>query len=149
MFSRKKPFYLVPELYAVPQELVDAELASPGSQEFHPYGRIPFMWAQSLYIIGQLLRENYIACGELDPINRRLSSFQRPEVIVQVVVLAKDEKIKDMLAQIGFNTKTMQEVSNIEIHPARVLSHLYTFLGKCGKDKNLFTMWKNEIFILT
>ena len=149
VFTKKKLLISVPELYAVPQELVDAELASPGSQEFHPYGRIPFMWAQSLYIIGQLLRENYIACGELDPINRRLSSFQRPEVIVQVVVLAKDEKIKDMLAQIGFNTKTMQEVSNIEIHPARVLSHLYTFLGKCGKDKNLITMWKNEIFILT
>ena len=45
-------------------------------------------------------KDSFIACGELDPINRRLSSLQRPEVIVQVVVLAKDEKIKDLLHQV-------------------------------------------------
>ena len=121
---------LVPELYTIPMEKVDAELFNPGSQEYFPNGRIPFMWAQSLYVIGQLLKNSYIACGELDPCNRRLSSFQRPEVIVQVVVLAKDEKIKEILSQSGFHTKTMQEVPDIEIHPARVLSRLYSFLGK-------------------
>ena len=42
---------LVPELYSVPQALIDDELASPGSQEFEASGRIPFMWAQSLYVI--------------------------------------------------------------------------------------------------
>ena len=72
----------------------------PGSQEYVAAGRIPFMWAQSLYVISQLLKDSFIACGELDPINRRLSSLQRPEVIVQVVVLAKDEKIKDLLNQV-------------------------------------------------
>ena len=44
-------FVSVPELYAIPNDKVDAELAAPGSQEFQPYGRIPFMWAQSLYVI--------------------------------------------------------------------------------------------------
>ena len=47
---------LVPELYAIPLEDVEAELASPGSQEFVAAGRIPFMWAQSLYVISQLLK---------------------------------------------------------------------------------------------
>ena len=84
----------------------------------------------------QLLKESYIACGELDPINRRLSSSKRPEVIVQIVVLAKDDKIKEILAQNGFNTKSMHEVTNIEIHSARVLSHLYTFLGNIFYRKN-------------
>ena len=42
---------LVPELYSVPHGLIDAELAMPGSQEFEASGRIPFMWAQSLYVI--------------------------------------------------------------------------------------------------
>ena len=42
------------------------------------------MWSQSLYIIGSLLKDKQIAIGELDPINRRLSSQPRPETIVQV-----------------------------------------------------------------
>ena len=76
---------LVPELYAIPSEAVDAELADPGSQEYVATGRIPFMWAQSLYVISKLLKDSFIACGELDPINRRLSSLQRPEVIVHTM----------------------------------------------------------------
>ena len=124
---------LVPELYSVPHGLIDAELAMPGSQEFEASGRIPFMWAQSLYVISQLLKDSFISCGELDPINRRLSSLKRPEVVVQVVVLAKDEKIKDILQQAGYQSKTLKEVTNIEVHPARVLSHLYTFLGRSEK----------------
>ena len=47
-------------------------------------GRLPMMWAQSLYVIGCLLKEKQVAIGELDPINRRLSSQPRPETIVQV-----------------------------------------------------------------
>ena len=47
-------------------------------------GRLPLMWAQSLYMIGCLLKDKQIAIGELDPINRRLSSHPRPETIVQV-----------------------------------------------------------------
>ena len=91
------------------------------------------------FYFSQLLKESYIACGELDPINRRLSSSERPEVIVQIVVLAKDDQIKEILAQSGFNTKTMHEVTNIEIHSARVLSHLYTFLGKHFFIARIFT----------
>lgn len=48
---------LVPELYAVPGECVPAEYAQPGSQDRIPLGRCPFMWAQSLYILGKLLQE--------------------------------------------------------------------------------------------
>ncbi len=143
---------LLPELYAIPLDKVDAELASPGSQEFVATGRIPFMWAQSLYVISQLLKDAFIACGELDPINRRLSCLKRPEVIVQVVVLAKDDKIKDILQQqAGFATNTLKEVTNIQVHPARVLSHLYTFLGRseklgltgrCSRDVGILTTSK-------
>lgn len=48
---------LVPELYAVPASKVNDEYKNPGSQSREPLGRIPFMWAQSLYIIGRLLQE--------------------------------------------------------------------------------------------
>lgn len=48
---------LVPELYAVPAHKVDAEYKDPGSQERIPLGRCPFLWGQSLYILGKLLQE--------------------------------------------------------------------------------------------
>jgi len=48
---------LVPELYAVSGEKVKEEYKSPGSQLRVPLGRCPFMWAQSLYILGKLLQE--------------------------------------------------------------------------------------------
>ena len=51
---------LVPELYSVPLENVDEELANPGSTEYLATGRVPFMWAQSLYVISQLLKVNFL-----------------------------------------------------------------------------------------
>lgn len=48
---------LVPELYSVPAEFVGAEYKEPGSQKRIPLGHYPFLWAQSLYIIGKLLQE--------------------------------------------------------------------------------------------
>lgn len=56
----------------------------PGSQPLEIAGRVPFMWAQALYIVGRLLKESLVALGEIDPMNRRLGIQTKPEVIVQV-----------------------------------------------------------------
>ena len=48
---------MIPELYAVPADKVDAEFDNPGSQDRVIVGRCPFMWAQSLYILGKLLQD--------------------------------------------------------------------------------------------
>lgn len=74
---------LVPEMYAVPAHLVELEYHNPHSQDRVPIGSCPFMWAQSLYIVGQLMREGFVAPGELDPLNRRLSTEKKPDVVVQ------------------------------------------------------------------
>lgn len=57
MIKTEDGMRLVPELYAVPGDRVAAEYADPGSQEREALGRCPFMWAQSLYILGKLLQE--------------------------------------------------------------------------------------------
>lgn len=49
--------YLMPESYAVPADLVTAEYSNPGSQPREVVGRCPFLWGQSLYILGKLLQE--------------------------------------------------------------------------------------------
>lgn len=48
---------LIPELYAVPMDAIAGEYRKPGSQKREPHGRCPFLWGQSLYILGKLLQE--------------------------------------------------------------------------------------------
>ncbi|XP_076064896.1 putative phosphorylase b kinase regulatory subunit alpha isoform X4 [Oratosquilla oratoria] len=124
---------LVPELYSVPGEKVEEEYKEPGSQERIPVGRVPFMWAQSLYIVGRLLEDKFLACGELDPLNRRLGSEKKPDVVVQVVVLAEDANIQAKLKALDIHLQTVSEVAPIEVQPARVLSKLYAYLGRNQK----------------
>lgn len=74
-----------------------------------------------------------MAVGELDPLNRRLGAQKKPDVVVQVVILAEDNVIRDKLAEHDLHVQTIAEVAPIEVQPARVLSHLYTYLGRNKK----------------
>lgn len=129
MIKSEDGLKLVPELYSVPADLASAEYKDPGTQVRIPLGQCPFMWAQSLYILGKLLQEGFIAAGELDPLNRRLCSEKKPDVVVQVVILAEDNEIRDRLAEHDVIVQTIAEVAPIEVQPAKVLSHMYTYLG--------------------
>ncbi|XP_047736288.1 probable phosphorylase b kinase regulatory subunit alpha, partial [Hyalella azteca] len=124
---------LVPEMYAVPAHKADLECKKPGSQERVVAGKLPLMWAQSLYIVGRLLHDNFLACGELDPLNRRLGSEKKPDVVVQVVLLAEDAAMQSKLAAADIHVQTIAEVAPIEVQPARVLSKLYAHLGRNQK----------------
>lgn len=70
-----------------------------------------------------------MAIGELDPLNRRLCAEKKPDVVVQVVIVAEDNEVKNKLAEHDIHVQTIAEVLPIEVQPARVLSHLYTYLG--------------------
>lgn len=124
---------LVPESYTVPPELVEFEYKNPHSQDRVVNGQLPFMWGQSLYIVSRLLFEEFIAVGELDPLNRRLIANKRPDVVVQVVVLAEDAKLQEKLRRHDIHVQTKDEVTDIEVHSAQVLSQLYSHLGKYSK----------------
>jgi hypothetical protein len=50
--------------------------------------------------------------------------------VVQVVILAEDNDIREKLRQHDIIVQTIDEVAPIEVQPARVLSHLYTYLGE-------------------
>lgn len=77
--------------------------------------------------------QGFLAVGELDPLNRRLGAQKKPDVVVQVVILAEDNDIQDKLAEHDLHVQTIAEVAPIEVQPARVLSHLYTYLGRNKK----------------
>ncbi|XP_050677140.1 probable phosphorylase b kinase regulatory subunit alpha isoform X4 [Leptidea sinapis] len=133
MIRKDNGMKLVPELYSVPADKAHLEQSEPGTQERIPMGRCPFIWGQSLYILGKLLQEGFLAVGELDPLNRRLCSEKKPDVVVQIVILAEDNEIRDKLLEYDLHVQTINEVAPIEVQPARVLSHLYTYLGRNKK----------------
>jgi len=57
MIDSEDDIKLVPELYALESENINAEIENPGSQKRIALGRCPFLWAQSLYMLGKLLQE--------------------------------------------------------------------------------------------
>lgn len=73
--------------------------------------------------------QGFVAAGELDPLNRRLCSEKKPDVVVQVVILAENNEMREKLKQYDIHVQTIADAAPIEVQPARVLSYLYTFLG--------------------
>ncbi|ODN06538.1 putative phosphorylase b kinase regulatory subunit alpha [Orchesella cincta] len=135
---------LVPELYAVPASKVNDEYRNPGSQKREPVGRCPFMWAQRIFSS----REFGFA------LNRRLCAEKKPDVVVQVVILAEDAEIQDKLKHFDIHVQTIAEVAPIEVQPARVLSHLYAYLGRQSRDVGILCTSKlyslqDKIFAFT
>uniref|UniRef100_A0AAY5KM32 Phosphorylase b kinase regulatory subunit n=1 Tax=Esox lucius TaxID=8010 RepID=A0AAY5KM32_ESOLU len=131
---RGKPgIRMVPELYAVPPEKMDEEYMNPHTVDRVAMGQCPHMWGQSLYIVSSLLAEGFLAPGEIDPLNRRFSTSSRPDVVVQVCVLAESVEIREMLKDYGVQVQTVAEVQPVRVLPARILSHIYVKLGNCKK----------------
>uniref|UniRef100_A0A3Q2QXE3 Phosphorylase b kinase regulatory subunit n=1 Tax=Fundulus heteroclitus TaxID=8078 RepID=A0A3Q2QXE3_FUNHE len=130
LIKQKDGIKLLPELYSVPQDKVDEEYENPHSVERIPMGKCPLKWGQSLYILGKLLTEGFLAPGEIDPLNRRFSTIPKPDVVVQVSVLAETEEIKELLMKNGINVETVADIHPIHVQPSRVLSHIYARLGR-------------------
>tara|TARA_B100002051_G_scaffold272102_1_gene308111 strand:- start:1378 stop:4578 length:3201 start_codon:yes stop_codon:yes gene_type:complete len=62
---------LFPELYLVPNTLVELERRNPGSQTREANNNIPLIWTQSLVWVGEMLLAGLIKPEDLDPCERR------------------------------------------------------------------------------
>eukprot|EP00076_Gallus_gallus_P009472 XP_004940658.3 phosphorylase b kinase regulatory subunit alpha, skeletal muscle isoform isoform X5 [Gallus gallus] len=130
LIKGKNGVRLVPELYSVPPDKVDEEYNNPHTVDRIPMGKLPLMWGQSLYILGCLMAEGFLAPGEIDPLNRRFATVPKPDVVVQVCILAETEGIKAILKKEGIHVETVADVYPIRVQPARILSHIYARLGR-------------------
>lgn len=54
--------------------------------------------------------------------------------------MAEDNDIREKLRQHDIIVQTIDEVAPVEVQPARVLSHLYTYLGKLNRFLQLLTI---------
>uniref|UniRef100_A0A3Q4H4A1 Phosphorylase b kinase regulatory subunit n=1 Tax=Neolamprologus brichardi TaxID=32507 RepID=A0A3Q4H4A1_NEOBR len=126
LIKQKDGVRLLPELYSVPADKV----RHLDDLERIPMGKLPLRWGQSLYILGNLLAEGFLAPGEIDPLNRRFSTIPKPDVVVQVSILAETEEIKELLFKQGIEVETVADIHPIHVQPSRVLSHIYARLGR-------------------
>ena len=118
---------LLPELYFVPADAIEAERAQPGSQARQPNENVPLVWAQSLYLVGALLQEGHIEPADL----RLLRPAPKREVCVQVALFAADELVRARLASHGIAAQTPRELAPIRLRDAEVLEAAFAELGRC------------------
>jgi phosphorylase kinase alpha/beta subunit len=143
---------LIPELYFVPWEFVNAEYHNPHSQRRKHGKKIQSMWSQSLYILSGLLLDNLVNIGEIDPLNRRLSTLPKPETTVQIVLLAENDQLMKELSDNGIRSCTLEEVFTdkqcpVAVLPAKLLGEAYHQLGENSK-MNLTGRAKNNVGVL-
>src|SRR5919202_2736445 len=122
---------LLPELYYVPQENIEAERQSPHTQPRLPNENVPLVWAQSLYYLGQMLSEGLIAPGDIDPLGRHLCIGRHQDPVVQIALLAEDEDLQAQLATYGIATQTPKQVEPMQVRQAIELSTVYAQMGHC------------------
>lgn len=103
---------LLPELYYVPRENIEQEKARPGSSKRLPNANVPLVWAQSLYLVGRMIRAGVLRPGDIDPIGRR--RHKRPQnPVVQILFLAEDEALQRELASQGVLTETLKDIEPV------------------------------------
>lgn len=124
---------LLPELFIVPADKVEAERAHPGSQTRVPNDNVPLLWAQSLFIMGLLLDEGFLSPADIDPLNRRAKLKPKPPVPLRLVVLAEDVEVQANLRGHGLDCQTLAQVGgSIHVCHVDVLVGALAELGRCA-----------------
>lgn len=124
---------LLPELYIVPEELIDAEKENPGSQKRVPNENVPLVWAQSLYMLSDMILDGLLRPSDIDPLRRRERIGHQRSTHPLVAVLAENDSVKQRLLDLGFESETISEVKPLKIMHASTLSEVHTLLGKNEK----------------
>jgi phosphorylase kinase alpha/beta subunit len=133
LFVEQNGEKLLPELYIVPKESIDAEKADPGSQERIPNENIPLVWAQSLYMLCAMIADGILRPEDIDPLHRHERIGHQRYTQTLVAVIAQNKKVKQKLLDLGFSSETPQDVLPIKIRQATELSRIHTLLGKNRK----------------
>jgi phosphorylase kinase alpha/beta subunit len=124
---------LLPELYFVPEDCLEAERSNPGSQARLPNDNLPLVWAQSLYMLGQLIQDGLLSPDDIDPLGRHRALGNHRYPVVQVALLAEDKALQAELATYGLATQTLEDVAPVQVFPAQELSAIYAEIGKNEK----------------
>jgi len=121
---------LLPELYSVPKDLIEAEKANPHSQQRVPNENVPLVWAQSLFMLGSLIQDGLLCCEDIDPLGRHKVVKHAQDRKLQIQLLAQDEAVQNSLMKYGIRTQTLAAIAPIQIREANELADAYTHVGR-------------------
>lgn len=123
-------FGLLPELYYLPLENIEAEKKNPRSQLRVPNENIPLVWAQSLYLTGLMMDEGLVSTDDLDPLKMRRRSTRFIKSNIALVVLAENDSIKQQLAKYGVIAESLQDIKPMGVVSATGLMEAYAHVGE-------------------
>ncbi len=124
---------LLPELYIVPKDLIDAEKQNPGSQKRVPNENIPLVWAQSLFLLSDMIQNDLLTPSDIDPLNRRKRIGHKRKTYPMVTFLSENEIVKQELLNLGFESETFEDLKPLKIMHASQLSEVQNLIGKNDK----------------
>ncbi|MBP8270571.1 MAG: hypothetical protein KAX42_01740, partial [Sphaerotilus sp.] len=132
---------LLPELYYVPAELVDAERLDPRSQRREPNDNVPLVWAQSLYLVGVLVQDGFVSArallprgrGPSDAASKAMIEAAREQVRVQVAIVSTDQLVQARLASHGICSETPEQVLPLQVRYADDLALALAELGRVDR----------------
>ncbi|CAM0134733.1 hypothetical protein VKS41_000715 [Umbelopsis sp. WA50703] len=127
---------LIPELYFVPKDLIDAEKENPHSQPRVANDNLPLVWANSLFFLGGMIHDNLLSPAEIDPLGRRFNASGKDyrDSVVQIVLLTEDEQLQNTLSMFGLETQTLKQISpTFTVLPPDALKEVYAGLGMNSK----------------
>ncbi len=121
---------LLPELYYLPIENIEAEKRNPRSQTRVPNENIPLVWAQSLFLTGLMLDEGLVSADDLDPLKMRRRSTRFVKSNIALVVLTENEAIKQNLSKHGVIAESLQDIKPMGVVSASSLMEAYAHVGE-------------------
>ena len=133
LFVEQDGQQLLPELYIVPKELIDAEKENPESQTRIPNENLPLVWAQSLYMLSDMILDGVLRPSDIDPLRRRERIGHERSTHPLVAVLAENDSVKQQLLDFGFESETLSEVKPLKVMHASSLGQAHTRLGQNDK----------------
>ncbi|MGL4609869.1 MAG: glycoside hydrolase family 15 protein [Trueperaceae bacterium] len=148
-------FSLLPELYYVPIEGVDAERSVPGSQPRNPNDNVPLVWAQSLWLLAQLLQDKLVTVFDIDPLGRHQQLDKTSQPVVQLALVVEDKTLQETLANQGIPNETLEQIRPIRLERASQITRAYEQIGRNEKlglsgrpSRRLLSLSTSRIFRL-
>ncbi len=130
LFVEQAGLELLPELYRVPVERIEAEKNQPGSQSREANENLPLTWAQSLFILADMIEDGTLHPAEIDPLHRRQRPGHHRSTSLLVPIFAENEAVRQNLLNRGISTETLAQISPVQVFHAAELAQVHTYLGK-------------------
>ncbi|VVC92224.1 unnamed protein product [Leptidea sinapis] len=132
-----RSYPVIPWYYYVPSDGIENERNDPYSVRRLPaseHGDCDnkdsgglFLWAQSLFVLAQLLTGGLLHAKPTYGI--------ATDLVVQVVLIAESMRLQAMMGTYGIQTQTPHEVEPVQVCSSTQLVHVYRELGVCPKLK--------------